>query len=371
MPTSVLADADLRNRQPADPGHPPIVGCRLHRTPVPGRDDAGFTGRMNHASDPVVDVVDLRKSYGTTRAVDGIGFEIRAGEIFALLGPNGAGKSTTIEILEGFRTVSSGHVRVLGADPATADATWRARVGVVGQSTADIERFSARELLRHFAGFYPHPRDPDEVLEAVGLAEHAGARVRALSGGQKRRVDVALGIIGRPELLFLDEPTTGFDPAARRQFWTLIETLRAEGTTILLTTHYLDEAERLADRVGVIDRGRLIEIGTMSELGGPEARTPLVSWLDDDGRPRSERTHEPAALVVELVAASGGEPAGLSIHRPTLEDVYLDLLEASAHAAEPSASGAATDGPSIVDPPDDGSGDGGRHATTTGRRSAR
>lgn len=292
---------------------------------------------MNHTSDPVVDVVDLRKSYGAKHALDGLDFDIRTGEIFALLGPNGAGKSTTVEILEGFRTPTSGHVRVLGASPWNADAAWRARVGVVGQSTADIDRFSARELLRHFAGFYPDPRDPDEVLEAVGLATHAGARVRTLSGGQKRRVDVALGIIGRPELLFLDEPTTGFDPEARRRFWTLVESLRTDGTTILLTTHYLDEAEHLADRVGVIAGGRLVEIGTLRELGGPEARTPVVSWRDADGHHRSERTHTPAALVSELAAALGGEPPELSVHRPTLEDIYLDLLEAHAATAGSSA----------------------------------
>lgn len=287
---------------------------------------------MHTEPGPVVDVVDLRKEYGERAAVDGITFDIRPGEIFALLGPNGAGKSTTIEILEGFRTPTSGRATVLGARPAGGDAAWRARIGVVSQTSADIDRFSARELLRHFAGLYPNPRAVDEVLAAVGLDDSAGTRVRHLSGGQRRRVDVALGIIGRPELLFLDEPTTGFDPEARRTFWTLLDTLRREGTTILLTTHYLDEAERLSDRIGVIDHGRLVDIGTMDELGGPGARTPVVSWTEPSGERREERTDEPAGLVLRLATRFGGEPPELAVHRPTLEDVYLALLDD--HAGE-------------------------------------
>ena len=290
---------------------------------------------------PAIEVSDLAKHYGATRAVDGVSFTIERGEVFALLGPNGAGKSTTIELLEGFRTPTSGRVRVLGVDPAHGDAAWRARIGVVSQSTSDIERFTCREIVAHFAGLYPAPRDVDEVLEATGLREQAGKHVQRLSGGQKRRVDVALGIIGNPELLFLDEPTTGFDPEARRHFWTLVERLRDEGTTILLTTHYLDEADHLSDRVGVIAAGRLIDVAPVGELGGPEARTPVVRWRDAAGTPHEVRTHEPGALVVRLVAdaaAEGrGEPADLVIHRPSLEDVYLDLIRDAERDSEPEA----------------------------------
>jgi ABC-2 type transport system ATP-binding protein len=199
----------------------------------------------------------LRKSYGETMAVDGVDLAISHGEVFALLGPNGAGKTTTVEILEGYRQRDSGEVTVLGTDPSEGGREWRSRIGIVLQSNADASELSVREMIRHFSTYYPHPKDPDEVIEAVGLAEKAGAKLRQLSGGQRRRVDVALGIVGNPELLFLDEPTTGFDPEARRQFWHLISGLAHSGTTILLTTHYLDEAEALANRVGVIAAGRI------------------------------------------------------------------------------------------------------------------
>lgn len=276
-------------------------------------------------TDSVITVRDLRKEYGGFTAVDGISFDIHAGETFALLGPNGAGKSTTIEILEGYRHRSAGDVRVLGVDPQHGDLEWKARLGIVLQSTGEAGSFTVRELLREFAGYYPRPRDVDEVIAAVGLEEKQRTRASRLSGGQQRRLDVALGIIGRPELLFLDEPTTGFDPEARRQFWNLIRTLKAEGTSILLTTHYLDEAAQLGDRAAVIAGGTIAAIGAIDELGGAESRTPLVRWTDPDGTPREERTTTPGA-VVSALHRDGGEPRDLEIVRPTLEDVYLDLI---------------------------------------------
>ena len=280
-----------------------------------------------------VQVQNLRKQYGRRVAVADVSFDIRAGETFALLGPNGAGKSTTVEILEGYRRRSSGDVRVLGHDPARADAAFRARIGVVLQSAGELGALSVREQLTQFAGFYPHPRDVDEVIAAVGLTEHAGRRVSKLSGGQQRRVDVALGIIGRPEVLFLDEPTTGFDPAARRSFWELIRSLSAEGVTIVLTTHYLDEAAQLADRVGIIAEGRLRALGGVDDVGGASARTPIVRWREGDAL-RERRTDEPGAVVADLVRRLGGEPPDLQVVRPTLEDVYLDLVADSA-ASDP------------------------------------
>jgi len=276
---------------------------------------------------PHVSVRDLRKQYGDFAAVDGVSFDIQAGETFALLGPNGAGKSTTIEILEGYRDRTSGEASVLGVDPQRGGLAWKARLGIVLQSTGESGNVTVREQLAHFAGFYPNPRDVDEVIAAVGLTEKAKSRIKSLSGGQRRRVDVALGVIGRPELLFLDEPTTGFDPEARREFWELIRSLKREGTTILLTTHYLDEAAQLGDRAGVISGGRLIEIGTIDEIGGADARTPVVRWNDQDG-PHEERTDEPAALIARLYATTGREPSGLEVRRPSLEDVYLNLVAA-------------------------------------------
>lgn len=274
---------------------------------------------------PPVHVRDLRKSYGEFNAVDGVSFEINEGETFALLGPNGAGKSTTIEILEGYRDRSSGDVQVLGVDPQRGGLDWKAQLGIVLQSTGESGNVTVLEQLNHFASYYPNPRKVSDVIEAVGLGEKAKTRVSKLSGGQRRRVDVALGIIGRPRLLFLDEPTTGFDPEARRQFWELINQLKAEGTTILLTTHYLDEAATLADRAGVIIGGKLVDIGPIEEIGGAEAKVPLVRWRAD-GVVHSERTGEPAALAARLYAEAGGEVDGLEITRPSLEDIYLDLV---------------------------------------------
>ncbi|MEO6199879.1 MAG: ABC transporter ATP-binding protein [Cryobacterium sp.] len=277
------------------------------------------------ASAPVVRVRDLHKSYGSFEALGGISFDIHAGETFALLGPNGAGKSTAIEILEGYRDRGSGEVSVLGVDPQRAGRAWKARLGIVLQSTGESGNVTVTEQLTHFAGLYPNPRPVSEVIDAVGLASKAKTRISKLSGGQRRRVDVALGIIGRPELLFLDEPTTGFDPEARHQFWGLVRRLKAEGTTILLTTHYLDEAAQLGDRAGVINDGRLIDIGAITEIGGPEARVPLVRWRDSSGAPHEVRTDEPGKVVAGLVADSG-EPVDLEVIRPSLEDVYLGLV---------------------------------------------
>ena len=276
----------------------------------------------------VVSVRELSKTYGNVTALHGVTFDIEQGETFALLGPNGAGKSTTIEILEGYRDRSGGEASVLGVDPGRGGLDWKARLGIVLQSTGESGAVTVREQLTHFAGFYPNPRDVDEVIAAVGLEEKQKTLIRKLSGGQRRRVDVALGIIGRPELLFLDEPPTGFDPEARRQVWELIRQLKHEGTTILLTTHYLDEAAQLGDRAGIIAGGRLIDIGRIDEIGGPQARVPVVSWTEN-GQTRSERTPTPAALVAQL-----GEVPDLQIIRPGLEDICLDLVRSHDVSAE-------------------------------------
>jgi ABC-2 type transport system ATP-binding protein len=274
----------------------------------------------------------LRKAYGDFEAVKGIDLEVHTGEIFALLGPNGAGKTTTVEILEGYRDRTGGEVSVLGQDPGRATKLWRTRIGIVLQSTNDNADLSVDEVVRHFATFYPAPRDPDSVISAVGLAEKKTARARDLSGGQRRRLDVALGILGDPELLFLDEPTTGFDPEARRLFWDLIESLRADGTTILLTTHYLEEAERLADRVGVIAAGSIVEIGEPATLGGRQEAPTTVTWLEDGTR-QSVSTKEPTRVVIELGLRFGGEVPELAVLRPTLEDIYLRMIDGAQAAA--------------------------------------
>ena len=277
-------------------------------------------------------VARLSKSYGDVDAVADISFDILPGETFALLGPNGAGKSSTIEILEGYRDRSEGDVLVLGEDPQHGDLDWKARIGIVLQSSGESGNATVSEQLRHFAGLYPNPRPVEEVIAAVGLEAKAKTRINKLSGGQQRRVDVALGIIGRPELLFLDEPTTGFDPEARHQFWDLIRSLKADGTTILLTTHNLDEAAELSDRAGIIVGGKLIDIGTIGELGGPDARIPLVRWRDAAGVQQEKRTNTPARVVADLAASAGGEPVDLQVIRPSLEDIYLGLVRR--HAAD-------------------------------------
>jgi len=276
----------------------------------------------------VISVAGLGKSYGSTKAVDGLDLEIEQGEIFALLGPNGAGKTTTVEILEGFRDRDSGEVKVLGFDPATkgrAGQSWRDRIGIVLQSTNDAGDLTVLESVSHFAKYYANPKDARDVIELVGLTDKADALGRTLSGGQRRRLDVALGIIGNPELIFLDEPTTGFDPEARRAFWLLIRKLRDEGATILLTTHYLDEAEALADRVAVINHGQIIEISTPDQLGGRATSLATVSWREGT-QLRTEKSANPTELVKKLGEQFGGEVPELSVKRASLEDIYLEMI---------------------------------------------
>ncbi len=296
--------------------------------------------------EPVIVVRDLRKSYGSAEAVKGIDLTVERGEIFAFLGPNGAGKTTTVEILEGYRERNHGQVEVLGVDPARATGAWRARVGVVLQECRLPSLLTVREAMDMYAGYYPAPRPVAETIDLVGLTEQSGQRAGRLSGGQQRRLDVALALIGDPELLFLDEPTTGFDPAARRGAWDMIAELRRLGKTVLLTTHYMDEAQYLADRVAIIRDGRIVAEGRPDELGRNSARFTVVRFRLPAGTtldavppalaPRLTHTEGRFELstdspVSDLAAlcgwavASGVELADLEVHRPTLEDVYLDL----------------------------------------------
>ena len=280
-----------------------------------------------------ISVTGLTKSYpdkllGTKLAVAGLDLEVALGEIFAILGPNGAGKTTTVEILEGYRKRDGGQVSVLGEDPGAIsrrDRSWRSRIGIVLQSTNDAADLTVRETISHFSHYYPNPRDPEEVIASVGLLEKAESKVGTLSGGQRRRLDVALGIIGRPEILFLDEPTTGFDPEARRSFWELIRELKKSGTTILLTTHYLDEAEALADRVAVIADGRIVEVATPATLGGRNTAKARITWLED-GEVRELHSDDPTSEVVGLSKKFNGEIPELTVTRPTLEDIYLQMI---------------------------------------------
>ncbi len=280
---------------------------------------------------PVIAVSELRKSYGALTVVKDLSLTINQGEIFAILGPNGAGKTTTVEILEGFRVADGGSITVLDTDPAIKGAAalaWRNRIGIVLQSTQDTAELTVREALTHFASYYSNPREVEDVITLVGLQEKADDRARTLSGGQRRRLDVGLGIIGRPEVLFLDEPTTGFDPEARRAFWILIKQLKNEGTTILLTTHYLDEAEALADRVAVMNHGEILEVSTPALLGGRASAQATISWREG-GIQKSEASDAPTEFVQNLSARLGGEIPELSIHRPTLEDIYLSMIGAT------------------------------------------
>ena len=276
----------------------------------------------------LIEVKGLTKNYGDLHAVRGLDLQIEQGEIFSLLGPNGAGKTTTVEILEGFRVRDSGSVSVLGVDPQVKGAesrTWRNRIGIVLQNSADAGDLSVGETVEHFSNYYSNPLDVQHVIDSVGLSEKQGALIRTLSGGQRRRLDVALGIIGNPELLFLDEPTTGFDPQARRAFWSLIQQLRSDGTTILLTTHYLDEAQALADRVAVINHGQIVEISTPTELGGRATAQATVQWRDG-AQIKMEKTDNPTTLVTKLSTQFGGEVPELIVTRPSLEDIYLEMI---------------------------------------------
>jgi ABC-2 type transport system ATP-binding protein len=274
---------------------------------------------------PAIEVTGLRKAYGTHAALRGIDFTVARGEVFGLLGPNGAGKTTTVEVLEGYRERDSGSVRVLGYDPAARSVDLRARLGIVLQSCGTYPYLSVRETVAHWASLYPGPRDVDEVIALAGLTEAAGRRTRTLSGGQRRRLDFALALVGDPELIFLDEPTTGFDPAARRAAWNVVRTLRDLGKTVLLTTHYLDEAQALADRVAILQDGRILAEGPPDALGAARYR---VSWRAADGTQCERTTEDPTELLHSLTAdalARGERLEELSVTRPSLEDVYLEL----------------------------------------------
>ncbi len=294
-----------------------------------------------------ISVQSLRKSYGSFEALRGVDLEIDRGEVFSLLGPNGAGKTTFVEVLEGYRARTAGDARVLDADPGSAGSAWKARIGIVPQSTTLFDELTVREIVTHFAGFYPAPLNPARAISMVGLDEKADARCGKLSGGQKRRVDLALGMIGDPELLFLDEPTTGLDPEGRRQLWGIVREFAALGKTVLLTTHYLDEAEALSDRVGIIDRGALVALGPPATVGGRDRERSIIRFglrgpLATTTLPEisGELTHEGQRVVISTVhpaatlrvllawADECGEPElpALTVSRPSLEDVYLTLI---------------------------------------------
>lgn len=313
---------------PTTPQHTPELTTPQH-PPAPRTAPLGRTPAAPDTTvgQPVIRVRDMTMSYGGTEVLRGIDLDIHRGDVFALLGPNGAGKTTTVEILEGFRQRSAGEVQVLGVDPERGDDAWRGRIGLVLQSWRDHRRWRVWELLTHFAMYYPDPRDPAELLTLVGLTGQADQPVDQLSGGQRRRLDVALGIIGRPELLFLDEPTTGFDPQARREFHELVERLsHDEGVTVLLTTHDLVEAERLADRIAMLVNGRIRAFGTPSELARRAAAQAEVRWTAGDGTSHRVPTEDPSRLVWELHQDTDGPIAGLEVRRPTLEDTYLHML---------------------------------------------
>jgi ABC-2 type transport system ATP-binding protein len=281
-------------------------------------------------AEAAIEVEDLRKDYGDHAAVRGISFTVRRGEVFGLLGPNGAGKSTTVEILEGFRERTGGRVSVLGMDPGSRPEALRARVGIVLQSAGLYRHLTVREAVSHWAGLYPRPRDVDETIALTGLEESAGKRTRTLSGGQQRRLDFALALVGDPELVFLDEPTTGFDPAARRQAWETVRSLQRLGKTVLLTTHYLDEAQALADRVAIVKDGAILVEGAPGELSPATSRS-RVSWRDEHGVQQERDVDDPTALLHALTAAAlarGGRVEDLRVVRPSLEDVYLELTGA-------------------------------------------
>ena len=283
---------------------------------------------------PAIGIESLTKSYGDKHVLRGLDLKVPTGSVLALLGPNGAGKTTTVEILQGLRRRDGGAVAVLGHDPQRSSRAWRARIGVVSQTSADFKDLTVTEAVSHVARFFAQPADVAATIGRVGLADDARTRASRLSGGRRRRLDVALAIVGRPELLFLDEPTTGFDPRARRVFWKLVEDLRADGTTVLLTTHYLDEAAHLADDVAIVLGGRVVEHGTPEALARQAGGNRTVSWIED-GAERTERTTAPTAVVrrlAERLAGPDGEVPGLQVRTPTLEDHYLDLISRH-HAA--------------------------------------
>jgi len=275
------------------------------------------------SSAPVITATDVTKRYGDFTALAGVSIHVDTGECLAILGPNGAGKTTLTEILEGYRQRDGGQASVLGVDPNKPTGAWKAKLGIVLQNATDMADLTVSETIKHFARYYPNPADPDQVMAAVGLTEKANSRNGKLSGGQRRRLDVALGIIGNPEVLFLDEPTTGFDPEARREFWVLIDRLKSNGTTILLTTHYLDEAQYLADRVAVIARGRIVAQGAPDSIGN--RGDAIVTWTEA-GREQAQSTTTPTAFVEELSSRFAGEIPHLAIRRASLEDAYLELI---------------------------------------------
>jgi ABC-2 type transport system ATP-binding protein len=297
----------------------------------------------------VIEVANLVKTYGEMHAVDGVSFSIDAGEVFALLGPNGAGKTTTVEILEGHRQATSGTVRVLGLEPDTGGRAFRERIGIVLQSTALEPDLKVHEVIDLYGEMYPNRMATDDVVGIVGLDAKVGEKIKVLSGGQRRRLELALGIVGRPEVIFLDEPTTGFDPSARRQAWTVIDNLKSLGRTILLTTHYMDEAQNLADRVAVISSGKIIDVGTPDTLGGRQDEATLIRFslppdfdpsvlplpveqlVADDGGNVEVRTHDTNSVVHTITGwaiDNNVELTNLTVTRPSLEDVYLELTEA-------------------------------------------
>ena len=281
-----------------------------------------------------IEVSGLRKAYGNLEAVRGVDFSIGEGEVFGLLGPNGAGKTTTVEILEGYRSRDAGEVRVLGHDPGRPGPDFRERIGVVLQQSEMWPNLTVRETHGIFAGYYRAPRDVEEVIALVGLREKADARVKTLSGGQKRRLDLGLALVGDPDLVFLDEPTTGFDPQARRAAWDMIRSLRSLGKTVLLTTHYLDEAEQLADRVAVLRDGRIVRVGTPAELTSTNLQTEIR--YRQNGEEVLVRTDEPTRVLAELTSAAvarGEELEGIQVRRPSLEEVYLALTAEAEEAA--------------------------------------
>jgi ABC-2 type transport system ATP-binding protein len=285
--------------------------------------------------EPAISIHGLRMSYGETEAVRGIDLEVASGEIFAFLGPNGAGKTSTVEILEGYRKRTGGEVSVLGEDPAQAGSAWRDRIGIVLQSNSLDPYLTVRESLELYAGYFSHPRSVEETIALVGLEEKADERARKLSGGQQRRLDVGMALVGDPELLFLDEPTTGFDPSARRQFWDVIAGLRDLGKTVFLTTHYMDEAQRLADRVTIIAAGQIVAEGTPEDLGERDKATTTIRYRDAAGEEVSIETLDPVRELNRLTAAAlerGEDLEGLEVTRPSLEDVYLDLTSTTEKA---------------------------------------